>query len=1176
MEREFAFKEAKQSIKVINDLVKRLTKAIQDHDDKRREADGLFFALESSNYFSIIANSELQGKDIPTKNTTFQRMLVSINKYVSGNDFAEHAKELLNQINNDTSDAISTLTPGANPILWLFSSGRKKQDASIAYAKLEAYKNSYICEEARKTVESINNLARITEEETQRDFLNNKSKYEKAIKEIVGAKGKTQKVKAISDLVSRYQSIIANVNIIQNDLKNAEEDIKQGIERLVAFEIIDILKAIPIEELNREKKGIRIKPLREAGYTNMAEIPAANVYNLSSVHGISQDNAYTIKRIADDYAKQARKGIKIKLSYDNRNKAASEVVKRIYAFKQKKSFLKEIDKTNKKYDSFFYQAFSIFDEVGSGRFWEFYNDEYKKQVKTILGNFGIAIHGGYGQTITQVIDEYKLLKADTSLENAWNDFKNYSIDYYNIIEEICPGVLGTDDSLYGLPEELAKEIQDECFFPDGLLCTLRRYQEWGVKYILHQERVLLGDEMGLGKTVQAIATMVSLRNTGATHFVVVCPASVITNWEREIRKHSKLEVMKAHGSAKASTVKAWLKKGGVVVTTFESTSAFELDPYFRFSQMVVDEAHYIKNKNAARTTRTIELSRHAERILFMTGTALENNVDEMISLIKVLKPSIAQKISGIAFMSTAPQFRKEIAPVYYRRKREDVLTELPDKIESEEWCTMSKEEEDAYEKAVLSKNYMSARRVSWDVNDLGFSSKMNRLKEIIEEAKNDDRKILVFSFFLDTITKIAQTLGTGVCLNPINGSVHPKRRQEIIDEFDNAPAGTVLCAQIQSGGTGLNIQSASVVIICEPQLKPSIENQAISRAYRMGQSRNVQVFRLLCENTIDEKILNLLKEKQEIFDAFADKSVAAQNVEIDDKSLGDIIKEEIERINQKRGNQPTNEEVTPVEKWERAKDTYTGAPVSVTSRMKSVAQPNRGGYINPKDMESETLKTDYQLKSNENISPALIGLAVDYLTRFMLEKDVIKAFKISLMGAKRVQETSKAGSLLLSIRGLDDISIISAIKMVGYDVAARGNPMAYSSVDLIEPDSDTIENVRIMVNRSLSFFEKVGPILKFGYTFEGGYTKVIGSGDGDFMTKDTLWDFKVSKNEPTKEQTFQLLIYYIMGLHSQYPEYEEIKYLGIYNPRSNKLYRYSTDKIPKEVRKRIEEEVIGY
>lgn len=120
--------------------------------------------------------------------------------------------------------------------------------------------------------------------------------------------------------------------------------------------------------------------------------------------------------------------------------------------------------------------------------------------------------------------------------DAWQDFSNNSVRFFNDLEDINPGVLGNDDSMYGLPEDLAREIQEECFFPDGLLCELRRYQEWGVKYILHQERVLLGDEMGLGKTVQAIATMVSLRNTGGTHFIVVCPASVITNWCREIRK----------------------------------------------------------------------------------------------------------------------------------------------------------------------------------------------------------------------------------------------------------------------------------------------------------------------------------------------------------------------------------------------------------------------------------------------------------------------------------------------------------------------------------------------------------------------------------------------------------------------------------------------------------------
>ena len=96
--------------------------------------------------------------------------------------------------------------------------------------------------------------------------------------------------------------------------------------------------------------------------------------------------------------------------------------------------------------------------------------------------------------------------------------------------------LGNDNLVYGLSEELAREIQDQCFFLDGLLCTLRRYQEWGVKYILHQEKVLLGDEMALGKTIQAIATIVSLKNTGATHFIVICPASVVLNWCREVAK----------------------------------------------------------------------------------------------------------------------------------------------------------------------------------------------------------------------------------------------------------------------------------------------------------------------------------------------------------------------------------------------------------------------------------------------------------------------------------------------------------------------------------------------------------------------------------------------------------------------------------------------------------------
>ena len=136
------------------------------------------------------------------------------------------------------------------------------------------------------------------------------------------------------------------------------------------------------------------------------------------------------------------------------------------------------------------------------------------------------------------------------------------------------------------------------------------------------------------------------------------------------------------------------------------------------------------------------------------------------------------------------------------------------------------------------------------------------------------------------------------CTEPINGSVTPAKRQEIIDGFDKAPAGQVLVSQIVAGGTGLNIQSASVVIICE--LKPSIESQAISRAYRMGQARNVLVYRLLASNTVDERVTDLLEEKQTVFDAFADKSVAAQKVEVDKKTFGNIVQEEIDRINGER------------------------------------------------------------------------------------------------------------------------------------------------------------------------------------------------------------------------------------------------------------------------------------
>lgn len=703
-------------------------------------------------------------------------------------------------------------------------------------------------------------------------------------------------------VIHAHQSLANNL-LSAIDMRNKlKDDIVHASNALVTSETLSLLRNIPIDEINREKKGFRIKALRDNGYQTIADIAPASVYTLSSIYGISDDAAYSIKRVVDKIVSTTRKGVKIKISADDKSAMTSQLVLAISRYKQSEAYIFECEKIYNNSKQNIEKYLQDLAPASSGLKWIFSSEAKKKAAIEAYNILTGMLTGGYAQATNYNVEAIHNLSY-VRTDEAWQDFSENSIRFFNVLEDVAPGVLGTDDTIYGLPEELAREIQDQCYFPDGLLCELRRYQEWGVKYILHQERVLLGDEMGLGKTIQAIASMVSLKNTGATHFVVVCPASVLANWCREIRKMSKLSVVKIHGAGRKAALESWKKTGGVAVTTYETTGFFKLEDDFKFSMLVVDEAHYIKNPDAKRTKNVTDISYHAERILFMTGTALENRVEEMISLIKVLQPHIASKVHGMEFLSSAPQFREAVAPVYYRRKREDVLTELPDLIETQEWCSMNAIEEQAYEESVLGSNFMAARRVSWNVDDLKDSSKATRLMEIINEATEEGRKVIVFSFFLDTIKKITNYLGDQ-CYGPINGSISPQRRQEIIDEFDTAPAGSVLAAQIQAGGTGLNIQSASVVIICEPQFKPSIENQAISRAYRMGQTRNVLVYRLLCENSVDEKITDLLATKQEIFDAFADESVAAnKNKELDEKVFGNIIKEEIERINAKRGNQ---------------------------------------------------------------------------------------------------------------------------------------------------------------------------------------------------------------------------------------------------------------------------------
>ena len=269
--------------------------------------------------------------------------------------------------------------------------------------------------------------------------------------------------------------------------------------------------------------------------------------------------------------------------------------------------------------------------------------------------------------------------------------------------------------------------------------------------------------------------------------------------------------------------------------------------------------------------------------------------------------------------------------------------------------------------------------------------------------------------------------------------------------------------------------------------------------------------------------------------------------------------------------------------------------VSVTQRIKEIKQPY-GGYLRPSTMDKVQLTNKEELYPEENIHPTKIGLVVDYLSRFMSNGHSVEdAFRISIKGLDLLKMYTtqfkrfsvrygnlieQADETLLNIKGLDDESIIAACQITTFDSIYRAG-LAWFDYETLDderliPDVHTIANIRIMVNRALDFFKEYGPVTKDGFKFIGGYTDTITAGDGDFLTEDTLWDFKVSKKPPLKEHTLQLLIYYLMGQHSVQPYYESLTKIGLYNPRLNTVYTKKVSDIDETILNEIATKIIGY
>ncbi|MFF8377763.1 DEAD/DEAH box helicase [Streptomyces sp. NPDC015661] len=480
--------------------------------------------------------------------------------------------------------------------------------------------------------------------------------------------------------------------------------------------------------------------------------------------------------------------------------------------------------------------------------------------------------------------------------DPWEDFISRPADYYAMLAEL--GFLADDaeKSQGHLPAEIVQAVRDLTLDTTHLKASLRGYQSFGARFAIVQRKVVIGDEMGLGKTVESLAVLTHLRAKGSSHFLVVCPAAVVTNWVREVQAKSDLRAYRLHGPARDDALKSWIRSGGVAVTTYDILGWLDgrIPERAEPACLVFDEAHYIKNPQAKRTQRSTALIERCERAVLLTGTPLENRIEEFRNLIGYLRPDLPVNGSEIS----PRQFRKQVAPAYLRRNQEDVLTELPERLDIDEWLPMSSIDEQHYRAAVIDGNFMAMRQAALRAG--AKSEKMQRLIDIVQEAEENQRKVLVFSYFRDVLDEVASNL-PGKVFGPLTGSVPAAMRQSMVDEFSRAPHGAALVAQIVAGGVGLNIQSASVVVICEPQLKPTTEWQAIGRAHRMGQLESVQVHRLLSEEGVDQRIIEILVHKNQLFADFARVSETADSApeafDITDAELArEIVAAERERL----------------------------------------------------------------------------------------------------------------------------------------------------------------------------------------------------------------------------------------------------------------------------------------
>lgn len=530
--------------------------------------------------------------------------------------------------------------------------------------------------------------------------------------------------------------------------------------------------------------------------------------------------------------------------------------------------------------------------------------------------------------VVQVLDELGIKRLDNhkELRPLWT-LANIEVQEF---EDICvdlivsPQLLQVKKQITGEVPHQAEEI------PSVIQATFRSYQIEGIQWLDRLRSMylngILADDMGLGKTLQAITTLSQfhIKNPGARS-IVVCPTSIVYNWKEEFTKFNPtLKILAVDGNPiHRKKLQNGIDEYDVIITSYTLLQKdVEFYKSIPFGYVILDEAQHIKNRGT-RNAQSVKMMQGAHRLI-LTGTPIENSLDELWSLFDFLMPGLLSTYDRfvekyVRQPTTAPQgkknlegLRKKVAPFILRRMKKDVLADLPPVSEVVYHCHLSEVQQALYSAYAASAREELSKLVkkegfdrvqihvlatltrlkqicchpaifAKDEAEPGDSAKYDLLFELLENLIEGKHKTVIFSQYTRMLNIMRQDLQKrGIAFEYLDGS--SKNRLSIVKKFNEDENVSIFLVSLKAGGTGLNLVGADTVIHYDMWWNPAVKNQATDRVHRMGQQRSVLSYEFVTLNTIEEKILELHKRK---------KSLVKEVISRDDEILTKLTWEEV-------------------------------------------------------------------------------------------------------------------------------------------------------------------------------------------------------------------------------------------------------------------------------------------